>query len=75
MVLETMTYEEIWKEMRKDFFGIIKHKLNEGGKLLRKKVLSTPPSSVVRLSPICFQSKSTGLKHCLCLYSIGKKDF
>ena len=75
MVTESMTYEEIWKEIKKDFSGIIWNKIEEGNKRFRKKIIATTVSRVVRLSPMYFQSSITKLNYCLMLYCLGKQDF
>lgn len=76
MVVDTMTYKEIWSEINKDYDGIIKHKLEDANKALRKKVLaSSSNEDIIRLTPIHFRSRTTNLNHCLIVYCLGKNDF
>ena len=76
MVVETMTYKEIWSEINKDYKGIIQYKLQDADKILRKKVIaSSSTQKIIRISPIRFKSKSTNLNHCLIPYCLGKTDY
>ena len=76
MVVDTMTFKEIWSEINKDRDGIIKHKLEDANKALRKKVLaSSNNDKIIRLAPIHLKSRTTNLNHCLIVFCLGKNDF
>ncbi len=76
MVVDTMTYKEIWSEIRKDYNGIIRYKIVDAEKVFRKKVMASPSTlDIIRLKPIHFKSRKTSLNHCMILYSFGKNDY
>lgn len=71
MIVDTMTYDDIYSLFQKDKNGIIIHKMEYANELGRKYNIKTNSKTIQFYKPIKFESGTTGLKYIIQIVNFG----
>ena len=71
MIVDTMTYDDIYSLFKKDKNGIVMHKMESAYTIGRKHLIKTNPKTTHFYDPIKFESKTTGLKYIIQIVNFG----